>query len=98
MRISCKFRAPGDSTEADLDPKVAGIKCHVCGAPINLTKKSHYIARAGVEIGLSASFGTNKEPVLYDAVDCPICGCQNILGVRERMLSVGQKEDDDDEE
>ena len=85
MRISRNFRTPGDSTEADLDPKVGGIKCHVCGALINLTKKSHYIARARVGTGLSASLITDKEPVLYDAVDCPICGCQNILGIRKRM-------------
>lgn len=33
------------------------------------------------------------EPTLYDAFDCPICGCQYIANERKRVFSKGDKND-----
>lgn len=65
--------------------KETGINCTVCGMHISPEEigKGHYIAREPKEIGLAASLNGSTEPHLYDVIDCPHCGCQNILNVRE---------------
>lgn len=50
--------------------------CKVCGYVFELTKKRHYIAREKTELFLLPS--NKMEPTLYDAFDCPNCGCQYI--------------------
>lgn len=47
--------------------------CKVCGYVFELTKKRHYIAREKTELFLLPS--NKMEPTLYDAFDCPNCGC-----------------------
>lgn len=47
--------------------------CKVCGYVFELTKKRHYIAREKTELFLLPS--NKMESTLYDAFDCPICGC-----------------------
>lgn len=58
--------------------------CKVCGYVFELTKKRHYIAREKTEMFLIAS--NKMEPTLYDAFDCPICGCQYIANERKRVF------------
>lgn len=57
--------------------------CDVCGKKIDLTPERHYIAREPMEIRGAFDFSSNMEPTLYDAIDCPFCGSQNILHERK---------------
>lgn len=50
------------------------IKCDVCKHKFLPTKEKLYEARE-----FDSPF---TRPTLYDAMDCPVCGCQNILQVR----------------
>lgn len=57
--------------------------CIVCGKEFVLSKTSHYIAS-----GVSATiFNFDKESLLYDAFDCPLCGCQNIVQSRKKAFT-----------
>ena len=46
-------------------------KCDICGNGINLKKKDIYL--------VNKSF---FPPLIYDAIDCPFCGCQTLLKIR----------------
>ena len=60
------------------------ITCKVCGKAFY--PKSEYIAKDRViSGGISAAIGGNSaEPEIYDAMDCPVCGCQQVLKKRLR--------------
>lgn len=65
--------------------KIPGMyTCCVCGRDFPLVWEERYVARNETPTGLAALAG-NSEPTLYDAIDCPYCGCQNILQVRRRV-------------
>jgi len=51
------------------------MKCKVCDKHVNLNKKNRYEIRI-------PSFGFER-PTIYEAFDCPHCGCQNIVNIRE---------------
>lgn len=55
-------------------------RCKNCNTP--LINQKVYTVRAEVPTGLGAI--ASNEPQLYDAVDCPRCGKQEILGKRYR--------------
>ena len=59
--------------------------CKVCGYVFELTKKRHYIAREKTELFLLPS--NKMEPTLYDAFDCPNCGCQYIANEKQSERS-----------
>ena len=62
-------------------------KCNVCGVEFALIAINHYVARdCGKTGGVLASFNGSTEEMLYDAFDCPHCGCQNIMQERKRTL------------
>ena len=63
------------------------IKCNVCGCKFEALAENRYTAR---EIAGMLSF---VSPTLYDAFDCPRCGCQCIAGVRKE--SVDNPEEDE---
>lgn len=63
------------------------IVCAVCGNEFAPYNEHHYIARDGREIGALAAFKSVTEPTLYDAYDCPACGCQYIAGERKYIDS-----------
>lgn len=65
--------------------------CKVCGYVFELTKKRHYIAREKTELFLLPS--NKMEPTLYDAFDCPNCGCQYIVNERKRVFERRDKND-----
>ena len=57
------------------------MKCKVCSRRFKLNKRNKYlIEKSG---GLLAC-ALPKE--IYEAFDCPRCGCQNIVNVRETMI------------
>lgn len=60
--------------------------CEICGSEFTPEEigKNHYIVRDNVKSGLAITFSTTEEYKLYDAFDCPVCKCQNIIGERKR--------------
>lgn len=55
------------------------IKCNVCGKQVELRKENRYevLIKAST---LQKSFGVKDR--LYDAFDCPRCGCQMLMHER----------------
>lgn len=81
---------------------IPGMKtCTVCGRDFPLLIENRYTARGEIKTGLSALTGGVEED-LFDAIDCPYCGCQNILQTRKRRNAMSEladmAEDDEDEE
>ena len=58
--------------------------CVVCGRDFALMAEEHYTARDTEKNGMIPSITGEQEPVLYDAFDCPHCGCQNVMKERKR--------------
>ena len=55
------------------------MKCKICEKEFELKKEEKYLATEKV-----AAFGTlAKLPKTFEAFDCPHCGCQNIVNIRE---------------
>ena len=77
------------------------IKCNVCGCEFPPVAERHYITRDGGKIGIVAAFQSNNEEKLYDAFDCPMCGCQVIAKERKRSyipyIETDEEETDDNE-
>lgn len=81
--------------EVDIVNKVKGIHtCSVCGREFALTEEDHYIVRDVEKTGVLPALTGSDESELYDAIDCPHCGCQNILQGRKRIYEC--KSDDND--
>lgn len=64
--------------------------CKVCGTRFEITKENMYLARE--PSGLSNYADPAK---IYEAIDCPTCGCQRLLGIR--LPKVEGKEHDSEE-
>lgn len=62
--------------------RIISSRCEFCNTA--LINEKVYTAREPIPTGLSSAFGSN-EPMLYDAVDCPKCGKQAIVGKRYRV-------------
>jgi DNA-directed RNA polymerase subunit RPC12/RpoP len=60
-------------------------KCKACKKRFQLTAENRYTARIATKTGIISAM-QNEEPTLFDAFDCPYCGCQNLLNVRERQF------------
>lgn len=60
------------------------LECKVCGCKFNAFIEKHYIARDNGKTGFAVALGSNNEESLYDAFDCPACGCQVIAKERKR--------------
>lgn len=54
-------------------------KCRVCGKRFELEKSNRYEVVKNPE-GLQV---LTQSSTTFEAFDCPKCGCQNIVGVRE---------------
>lgn len=65
--------------------------CKVCGRDFALIAEEHYVVRDFGKKGVLETLST-KEPMQYDAFDCPHCGCQNVMQVR--MIDVDEEEHD----
>lgn len=59
------------------------IKCKICGCEFPPVAEKHYIARDNGKSGIVTAL-SNDEGKLYDAFDCPMCGCQVIVQERKR--------------
>lgn len=58
------------------------MKCKICGKRFKLMKKNKYLATEKI-----AAFGIwAKPPKTFEAFDCPRCGCQNIVNIREEAV------------
>ena len=76
------------------------IKCKVCGCEFPAIADKHYIARDDGKVGI-AELCTHDEERLYDAFDCPVCGCQAIVQERKRKYEfdgINQEEEEDGDE
>lgn len=72
--------------------------CKICGASFQPISAIHYIAREREErafLDLSAGY---REPKLYDAYHCPLCGSQVIAGERLPMLTPDISEEREEED
>lgn len=70
------------------EDRIPGMReCQVCGRPFPLVAEGHYVARDCYYMGLEAMLGSGREPMLYDAIDCPHCGCQNVMRKRKHPLT-----------
>lgn len=56
-------------------------ECAVCHREFALIAEDHYIAKDPTPTGLASLAGGTVYP--YDAIDCPHCGCQNVLQKRK---------------
>lgn len=61
------------------------IQCKICGSEFLPVVGKHYICRDNDVTGLS-TINKKDEVKMYDAFDCPICGCQVIAQERKRIL------------
>lgn len=73
------------------------IKCKFCGCNFGPTPNLHYIARDNMTTGVSTVI-KNDEGNLYDAFDCPFCGCQVIAQERKRVYVAYVEAEDNEEE
>ena len=64
------------------------IKCKICGCEFPLIINDHYIARDNSKTGFAAALQANDEAKIYDAFDCPHCGCQVVAQERKRLYAV----------
>ena len=64
--------------------------CKVCGYTFRLDRCKHYTAADPHGVAQSIGGGV----VLYDAFDCPSCGCQNIAGERKDYFKPKEEADD----
>ena len=58
--------------------------CETCGRGFALIAEERYTVRTVEKTGLAGAF-SGEESDLYDAFDCPHCGCQNIVSARLRQ-------------
>lgn len=57
-------------------------KCKVCNRRFKLLAKNRYEVM-NVPAGLNCLV---QKTIYYNAFDCPYCGCQNIVGVVEKVV------------
>lgn len=66
--------------------------CETCGRGFALIAEERYTVRTVEKTGPASAF-SGEESDLYDAFDCPHCGCQNVVNLRLREL--GPEGDDE---
>lgn len=54
------------------------MKCRTCNKKIKLVAANKYMVQKA-----KGPFEALITPTVYEAFDCPKCGCQNIVNVRE---------------
>lgn len=73
------------------------LKCKICGTEFPAIKERHYIARDNNKTGAVVVFSKDEEKI-YDACDCPMCGCQIIAQERKRNFESYSIDDFSDDE
>lgn len=64
------------------------MKCKICGKRFKLIKENRYLATENT--GVLAAMA--KLPKIFEAFDCPRCGCQNIVNIREETVERSRNE------
>lgn len=77
---------------------MSNLKCKICGTEFPAISERHYISRDLTKTGLAAVIQATDEPSLFDAFDCPNCGCQTIVQQRKREFTLVTVEADDNSE
>lgn len=62
------------------------LKCEVCGTEFRPTTWRRYTAVGEKVTGVMAAISATETPTMYDAFDCPNCGCQIIAKKRLRRV------------
>lgn len=62
------------------------ITCKICERDFPLIAEERYTVRDNEKSGVIVSL-SGSESVLYDAFDCPHCGCQNVVQERKRLYN-----------
>lgn len=74
-------------------------RCKICKGVFMLKAENHYTAEKSERSGF-ALLANGAGTTYFDAFDCPFCGCQNIVGIRElqsyNSTDTITKEDDDE--
>lgn len=71
------------------------LKCKICGTEFPAIKEKHYIAKDPGTTGAVRAVYNNEEKI-YDAYDCPICGCQIVAQDRKRTYRALEREEEDE--
>jgi len=86
-----------------MENKIKGMTtCKICGRDFPLIIEEHYVAKEPGATGLASLSGAPRK--LFDAFDCPHCGCQNVMNGRYPLSDImGQDfplscEEEDEEE
>ena len=74
------------------------LKCKICGKEFEANLDRHYVARDNGNTGIAVAI-SNYEEKLYDAFDCPACGCQVIAQERKRVyMKIEETLEEEEEE
>lgn len=73
------------------------LKCKICGTEFPAIEERHYIARDNIRTGAVVALSKDEEKI-YDAYDCPMCGCQIIAQERKRNFESYSIDDFSDDE
>lgn len=57
--------------------------CKVCGRDFALMQEEHYTAKDTGKMGVIANLTNADKALIWDAFDCPYCGCQNLMQERK---------------
>lgn len=60
------------------------LKCKACGIKFRPTTWRRYTAVGNKTTGVVATIVETENPIIYDAFDCPNCGCQIVVNERVR--------------
>jgi predicted RNA-binding Zn-ribbon protein involved in translation (DUF1610 family) len=74
--FKCAFNKKNNEVDIELLAKI--YICKVCGNQFDLIKENKYVVQENN--GLNGAVNGRKK---YECFDCPTCGCQNIVNIRE---------------
>ena len=57
-------------------------KCRACGFKFRLEKENRYLVKKSTSLLGNIS----ETPTIFEVFDCPLCGCQNVVGVYEQQV------------
>jgi len=72
--------------------------CGVCGRDFPLLFEEHYVAEDPQKVGAIMNLVNTDTAYTYDAIDCPHCGCQNVLQPRKPAIALCDETEDEESE
>ena len=68
------------------------MKCKICGERLRLDKEYRYeVVKVPTALGVLGG----QHTTVFEAFDCPKCGCQNIVNVKEVSTNVADEKDEE---